>query len=101
MKDELSDIYKELVTISRFAIIGATEDSRLYVARMARQNRIKNPDLSKQLANLLNEMPTLKRDTFFRQIPTLGRGSNSVFGDNMVEEQYPSFWSDLLTLLRL
>ncbi|MFA6870262.1 MAG: ATP-binding protein [Methanomethylophilus sp.] len=91
MKDELSDIYKELVTISRFAIIGATEDSRLYVARMARQNRIKNPDLSKQLANLLNEMPTLKRDTFFRQIPTLGRGSNSVFGDNMVEEQYPSF----------
>ncbi|MFA6912826.1 MAG: AAA family ATPase [Proteiniphilum sp.] len=93
MKDELSDINKELVTISRFAIRGATEDSRLYVARMARENRIKNPDLSKQLADLLIETPALKRDTFFRQLPssTLGRGSNSVPWDTVAEDEYPAF----------
>ncbi|MCH3917276.1 MAG: ATP-binding protein [Spirochaetia bacterium] len=86
MIDEKELIYKYLVDISRFAIAGDIENSRLYIARTSRKLRNIFPNLSKQLATLLSNS---KNDSILRHVAS----TKDVRQNNLNENSLSSFIS--------
>ena len=56
--EEMNELSNDFVQLARLAIAEQTEDIRLYVARVIRKYRDKEPELAKQLETYLRTKPT-------------------------------------------
>lgn len=104
--DENVDMREELVHVSRLAAAGADADLRLYVSRLARRYRSKDPSLSQELAASLKERPARARPERFAPgtaAAAVEDGSLAVLRTTLPEDldlEPPVFAPELETQLR-
>lgn len=104
--DDSAEIRDELVHVSRLAVTGADADLRLYLSRLARRYRSKNPQLAEDLAASLRERPSTPRPERFAPGTAAAAGPDGSLavlrttlpGDHDLEA--PVFAHDLETQLR-